>query len=69
MHSNVGSLCGVIENIHSLLHFPPKSRDHAFHIERLSLSHWLDFLAQVVPPDTPGVLELFEEVVDELRLL
>jgi hypothetical protein len=64
---NVRSVCGVIETVHSLLRLSPNSRDHAFHIERLSLSHRLDFLAQVVPPDTPGVLELFREV-DECRL-
>ena len=63
----VREVCGVIETTQSLLRLLPKARDHAFQVDRLSLSHRLDYLTQVIPPDTAGVSELLRQV-DEYRL-
>jgi hypothetical protein len=43
------------------------ARDAAFHVHRLSLCHRLDYLAQIVSPFLPGVLEAFAGVDRVLR--
>ena len=46
----VGRVRGVIDSVLPLLRTSNKSRDHAFHVDRLSLSHMLDFVSQTTPP-------------------
>jgi len=60
----VGHVCGVIDSTQNLLQLSSKARDHAFHVDRLSLSHRLDYLSQVVAPDVPGVLDLLQKADD-----
>ena len=59
----VGRVRGVIDSVLPLLRTSNKSRDHAFHVDRLSLSHMLDFVSQTTPP-TREILALLRGADD-----
>jgi hypothetical protein len=61
-----GRVRGVIEKVVPLLRTSNKTRDHAFHVDSLSLSHMLDFVSQTTPP-TLDILRILQDA-DEHRL-
>ena len=65
--ASVVKVCGIIEQVNTSLRLHPNPADYAWHVNRLSLAHRLDFLTQMVPPNTPGVAPLLREA-DERRM-
>jgi hypothetical protein len=66
----VDEVSGQIEQNHTLLR-SVNAHDHAFQVLRLSDSHRLDYLTQVVSPSTPGVIEeyrRFDRVLHNLAV-
>ena len=53
---------GIIETSNTLLRTLQNVRDHAFQVDRQSLSTRLNYLSQVVPPNVPGVIEELQGV-------
>jgi hypothetical protein len=64
--SEVDRVCGLIDPIHALLS-TEDAQDAALQVHRLSLCHRLDYLAQVVSPLVPGVIEAYARADSALR--